>query len=90
MSPFDPFRGGDRPKQTMSAFLTVFFVRELPLALINFTIELPQNTNVVQSEHTEQYSKVPMTAPSRGSLSYSQWIMTSSGACLGYMLNAKC
>ena len=24
--------------------------------------ELPQNTTVIQSEHTEQYSKVPMTA----------------------------
>ena len=31
MSAFYPFRGGGRPKQTMSAFLTVFFVRELPL-----------------------------------------------------------
>ena len=36
--------------------------------MINFTKELPQNTSVVQSEYTEQYSKVPMTAPSRGSL----------------------
>ena len=39
-------------------------------ALINFTKELPQNTTVIQSEHTDQYQKVPMTAPSRGSLWY--------------------
>ena len=26
-------------------------------AMINFTEELPQNTTVIQSEHTEQYSK---------------------------------
>ena len=25
--------------------------------MINFTKELPQNTTVIQSEHTEQYSK---------------------------------
>ena len=30
MSAFYPFRGGGRPKQTMSAFLTVFFNGELP------------------------------------------------------------
>ena len=36
--------------------------------MINFTKELPQNTRVVQSKYTEQYSKVPMTAPSGGSL----------------------
>ena len=44
----------------------------------------PQNTTVVQSEHTEHYSKVPSTAPSIGSLW--QWIITSSGACLGQHL----
>ena len=38
--------------------------------MINLTKELPQNTIVVQSEHTEQHSKVPMTASSRGSLWY--------------------
>ena len=37
------------------------------LAMINLTKELPQNRTVVQSEHTEQYSKVPMTASSSGS-----------------------
>ena len=26
-------------------------------AMVNFTKELPQNTTVIQSEHTEQYSK---------------------------------
>ena len=31
MSAFDPFRGGGRPKRTMSAFFTVFLIRELPL-----------------------------------------------------------
>ena len=31
MSPFDPFRGGDRPKGTMSPFFPVFFKGELPL-----------------------------------------------------------
>ena len=41
---------------------------EKMLAMINFNKELPQNTTVVQTEHTGQYSKVPMTAPSRGSL----------------------
>ena len=50
--------------------------------MINLTKELPQNTSVVQSEYTEQYSKVPMTAPSRGSLCM---ITASSGACLGYV-----
>ena len=34
MSAFYLFRRGGRPKQTMSAFLTVFFVRELPLVAI--------------------------------------------------------
>ena len=53
--------------------------------MINFTKELSQNTTVVQSEHTKQYSKVPMTAPSRGSLLCPQWIITSSGACLGHV-----
>ena len=37
--------------------------------MINFTKELPQNTTDIQSDLTEQYSKAPMTAPSRGSLS---------------------
>ena len=40
--------------------------------MINFTKELPQNTTVFQSKHTEQYKKVPMTAPFR----YPQWITT--------------
>ena len=34
----------------------------------DFPKELPQNTTVVQTEHTRQYTKVPITAPSRGSL----------------------
>ena len=34
------------------------------LAKVNLTKELPQTTTVVQSEHTEQNSKVPITAPS--------------------------
>ena len=54
--------------------------------MINFTKELPQNTTLVQSEHVERYSKVPMTAPSRGNPCYPQWIITSSGACLGQHL----
>ena len=33
--------------------------------MVNFTKELPQHTSVVQSE---KYSKVPMAAPSKGSL----------------------
>ena len=41
---------------------------EKTLAMIDFTKELPQKTSVVQSEHTKQYSKDPMTSPSRGSL----------------------
>ena len=48
------------------------------LAMINFTIELPQNTTVIQTERTGQYSKVPMTAP--------QWAITASEACLGQHL----
>ena len=32
-----------------------------------FYQKLPQNTTVIQSEHTEQYSKDPMRAPSSGS-----------------------
>ena len=40
---------------------------EKALTMINFIKELPQNTTVVQTEHAGQYSKVPMTAPSRGS-----------------------
>ena len=55
-------------------------------AMINFIKELPQNTTVAKSDHTEQYSKIPMTAPSRDSLWYPQWIKTSSGACLGQHL----
>ena len=31
MSVFYPFRGGDRPKRTLSAFFTVFLVGRLPL-----------------------------------------------------------
>ena len=38
--------------------------------MINSSKELPQNTTVIQSEYAEKYSKVPMTARSRGS----QWI----------------
>ena len=37
-------------------------------AMNNFTKELPQNTTVVQTEHTGQYSKIPLTVPSVGSL----------------------
>ena len=37
------------------------------LAIISFTKELPQNTTVIQQEHTEQYSKVSMTVPLGGS-----------------------
>ena len=40
--------------------------------MINLTKELPQNTTVVQSEHMEQYSKVPMTAPSSAVLELPQ------------------
>ena len=36
-------------------------------AIISFTKELPQNTTVIQQEHTEQYSKVSMTVPLGGS-----------------------
>ena len=40
--------------------------------MINFTKELPQNKTVIQSDDMEHNSKVPMTAPSRGSL-YPKW-----------------
>ena len=49
------------------------------LAMINFKKELHQNTTVVQSEHTEQYSKGPMKAPSGGSPWCPQWILDSNG-----------
>ena len=47
--------------------------------MFNFTKELSQNTTVAQSEHTEQYPKVPIAASYRGSLWYPQWIIISSG-----------
>ena len=61
--------------------------------MINLTKELPQNTIVDQSGHTEQYSKVPMTAPSRGSLWYPHiWGMseTTSGAYWTAIHGARC
>ena len=54
-----------------------------------FTKELPQNTAVIQSEHTEQYSKVSMTAPSRGSLCMISAVdnnIIMSRVCLGQHL----
>ena len=56
-----------RSENTLGQWETVVDCMEMS-AMINFTKELPQNTTVVQSEHTQLYSKVPMTAPSRGSL----------------------
>ena len=35
------------------------------LLTLQVLLELPQNTTLVQSEHMEHYSKVPMTAPAR-------------------------
>ena len=35
-------------------------------AMINFTEELPQNTTVIQSEHTKQYSKSWTTMDNNG------------------------
>ena len=69
-----------------SGFMTIFVTWQLMVTLESirnscnvFTKELPQNTTVVQSEHRKQYSKVPMTVPSRG-------IWGMSGACLGQHL----
>ena len=41
---------------------------EIAKAVIDFIKELPQNITVVQSEHAEQYSKVPTTVPSSQSM----------------------
>ena len=53
-------------------------------ALVNFTKDLPQNTTVIQSEYTEQYSKSSNdSAISRQSMtSGQQWTTISGATCI--------
>ena len=53
MSAFFPFRGGGRPKQTMSAFLTVFFVGELPLVLLFSIVSNAISVSSVKCQATQ-------------------------------------
>ena len=55
-------------KSNISIISTASSLRIGSPAMIDVTKELPQKTIVVQLEHTEQNSKVPMTAPSGDSL----------------------